>query len=331
MTFSQAANLARQPDPGPVDQHLDHRAAAGGRPARHRRRPARCRLAAGPVVRAADRSGLRCLLLDLHRDAAGLRLQGAGAGVPAARPSGSRRGVPRSRRARHAAVPAPVGWPAVADAGTAPARSPATAGGSARRRQAQPAPAARRGARPPRPARVRRASPRRGPPERALEVAQTPVSPLDLEALMRSEVRDVAGLPGAGRDVQGHHAAARRPHRVRRRRRRHREPPRSRHDRQGGRDRGARLHPRPRRSPTTSAPGSSRSARPGSCRARCTPRPTRSSTARRPSRCIATRSSTASGCCSSTTSSPPVARSPRPRTWSAGRVARSRAAACCWS
>ena len=72
----QQADLQRgrqprgQPDAGPLDQHLDHRAAAGGRPAVHRRRPARRRHAQGPRARAVHRSGDRCLLLDLHRDPA---------------------------------------------------------------------------------------------------------------------------------------------------------------------------------------------------------------------------------------------------------------------
>ena len=280
MTFSQAANLA-------VNQTLVRSIntsvialAAGHRPAGHRRRPARRRLAEGPVVRAVHRSGLGCLLLDLHRDAAAVRLQGARADLPAAREAGrdpARQGGARqasgrrdSRRRRsppplpatdvHADRRSPTpSWHRAA--GAAPRRCAAAAGPAVAAPGGSPRAAARR--------------PRR-------QVAQAPVSPLDLEALLRSRVREIPDFPEPGvtfKDITpllaDHTAFAGVD-------RRDREPPRPRHDRQGRRHRGARLHPRRRPSPTTSAPASCRCARPASCRARRTPRPTPWSTARRP-------------------------------------------------
>ena len=58
-----------QPDPGPLDQHLDRRAHPDRRDPLRQRRPARRQLAEGPRARAVRRHGRRCLLLDLHRPA----------------------------------------------------------------------------------------------------------------------------------------------------------------------------------------------------------------------------------------------------------------------
>ena len=66
-----------QPDTGPVDQHLDHRAAADRRDPVRRCGAARCRSAQGPGARAVRRCRGRGLLVHLHRDAAACRLQGA--------------------------------------------------------------------------------------------------------------------------------------------------------------------------------------------------------------------------------------------------------------
>ena len=102
-----------QPDPGPVDQHLDHRAAADRRDPVRRRRAARRRAAEGPVARAVRRRGRRRLLVDLHRDAAAGAAQGARAGDAGARQAGRRpraagTGVetPSARRRAAAAQPA---------------------------------------------------------------------------------------------------------------------------------------------------------------------------------------------------------------------------------
>ena len=56
-----------QPDPGPVDQHLDRGADPGGRDPVGELGAARCELAEGPVAGAVRRYGGRCLLVDLHR------------------------------------------------------------------------------------------------------------------------------------------------------------------------------------------------------------------------------------------------------------------------
>ena len=56
-----------QPDPGAVDQHLDHRPAAGGGDPRRRCRLPGRRHAEGPRARAVRRHGRRHVLLDLHR------------------------------------------------------------------------------------------------------------------------------------------------------------------------------------------------------------------------------------------------------------------------
>ncbi len=79
----------RQPDPGPVDQHLDRGAAAGRRDLVRRRVPARLRSAEGPRAGAVRRYGRRRLLVDLHRDAAARAAQDARAGRCRPRPSGS--------------------------------------------------------------------------------------------------------------------------------------------------------------------------------------------------------------------------------------------------
>ena len=78
-----------QPDPGQIDQHLDHRAAAGRRdpgrvdlPARRQQR------ARGTRARAVRRHAVRHLLLDLHRDPGAGRPEGAPAAVPGAGQAG---------------------------------------------------------------------------------------------------------------------------------------------------------------------------------------------------------------------------------------------------
>ena len=93
-----------QPDPGALDQHLDRGAAAGGRdPLRQRRHP-RLGCAQGPVARAVRRHGGRCLLLDLHRDAARRTAEGEREGDhPAGRPRQGAR-PPRRRPLRRRAV-----------------------------------------------------------------------------------------------------------------------------------------------------------------------------------------------------------------------------------
>ena len=56
-----------QPDPGPLDQHLDRGADPGRLHPVRRRRPARLGLDEGPRAGAVRRHGRRCLLLGLHR------------------------------------------------------------------------------------------------------------------------------------------------------------------------------------------------------------------------------------------------------------------------
>ena len=95
-----------QPDPGPVDQHLDRGAAAGRRAALRRRGVAGLGRPEGPRARAVRRHGGRRVLLDLHRHPARRTAQGARArdqgrgragacGTATARPSTR---TPRSRR-----------------------------------------------------------------------------------------------------------------------------------------------------------------------------------------------------------------------------------------
>ena len=80
----------RQPDPGAVHQHLDHRAAPDrGDPVR-RRRAARRRPAQGPVAGAVHRCRRRCLLVDVHRTRPARGVQGARAGDAGARQAGRR-------------------------------------------------------------------------------------------------------------------------------------------------------------------------------------------------------------------------------------------------
>jgi preprotein translocase subunit SecF len=69
-TYAAGGEPRRQPDAGPLDQHLDRRAAPGRRDPVRRRGPARLGLAQGPRAGAVRRHGRRCLLVDLHRDAA---------------------------------------------------------------------------------------------------------------------------------------------------------------------------------------------------------------------------------------------------------------------
>ena len=69
-TYAGAGQPRRQPDAGALDQHLDRGADPGRRDPLRRRRPAGQRLAQGPRAGAVRRHGRRCLLVDLHRDAA---------------------------------------------------------------------------------------------------------------------------------------------------------------------------------------------------------------------------------------------------------------------
>ena len=66
-TYPEAANLADQPDADEVDQHLAHRAAAGGRTAGRRRGDPWVGHPQGPVAGDADRHAGRRVLLGVHR------------------------------------------------------------------------------------------------------------------------------------------------------------------------------------------------------------------------------------------------------------------------
>ena len=106
-----------QPDPGPLDQHLDRGADPGRGDLVGQRRAARCELVEGPVPGPVRRYGGRPVLLGVHRDAAGGppqaerdrrpagRAAGEGAGEesrrrPLRRGAGVRRGPAGERRGR---------------------------------------------------------------------------------------------------------------------------------------------------------------------------------------------------------------------------------------
>ena len=95
----------RQPDADALDQHLADRAAAGGRAAVRRRRPARRRHDQGPGAGAVRRPGLGGLLVDLPGHPDRLRAQGAGAEVQGAgqagRAAAGRRGQGRGAGRHH--------------------------------------------------------------------------------------------------------------------------------------------------------------------------------------------------------------------------------------
>ncbi len=103
-----------QPDPGALDQHLDHRAAPGdGDPRRRRRLPGR-RHAQGPRARAVRRHRRRHVLLDLHRHPAARAAQGARPADEGAGQAGRGQAVrgrpyrpPASRPSRRLAVAGP--------------------------------------------------------------------------------------------------------------------------------------------------------------------------------------------------------------------------------
>ncbi len=76
-TYAEAANNRRQPDAHALDQHLDHRSAAGRRPAVRRRRHPRCRHAGRPGPGAVRRHAHRCVLVAVPRDAVAGRPQDA--------------------------------------------------------------------------------------------------------------------------------------------------------------------------------------------------------------------------------------------------------------
>ena len=103
-TYAGAGQPRRQPDPGALDQHLDRGADPGRRDPVRRRRPARQRLAEGPRARAVRRHGGRCLLLDLHRDAAAGAAEVERDRGQARREAGRPRGAARSTA--YASVPA---------------------------------------------------------------------------------------------------------------------------------------------------------------------------------------------------------------------------------
>ena len=239
LDLQRGGRAGGQPDLHALDQHLAHRAAAGLRPAVRRRLPARRRHAQGPGAGAVRRARLRGVLLAVPGDAAAGRPQGARAAVPGA----------VGPRARQAPGTGRAGLRAAAR--TAGRRSPS------RRSTAAPAPrrrADRRGRAAPagRPPGAARPPAAPGPPARrrpsAGAAARAPSGgadvALDLEALLRTPDHRRPRLPEAGRRLQGHHPAARRPRRVRRGGRRGRVARRARDGRQGRRHRGPRLPPR---------------------------------------------------------------------------------------
>ena len=217
-----------EPDPGPVDQHLDHRAAAGRSAcwssALGCSVPARCE---DLSLRAVHRSRLRCLLLDLHRDAArcvtsrsaSRRTSSWRSGSPARRSQGEHRPAARGAVRRDRAVPPIVGGGRGRDSrtGSTGRRTRTT------RHRTDAADAGRStGPRPARPARPASAGPRttrnrrRGRPSgRGASRASAGEPARPRRAAARRGPRD-PGLSRAGRELQGHHAAAGRPHRLRR-------------------------------------------------------------------------------------------------------------------
>ena len=151
MTYSERREPRGQPDPGAIDQHLDHRAAADRRDPVRRSRAAGRGAAQGPVARAVHRCGRRRVLVDLHRPAAARDLKEREPAMQALakRVAGRRAGTgveaPSARRKAAAAQPATtdqgvadteVDDPAAVPAGAGAARKPAPprrpAGGSQR-------------------------------------------------------------------------------------------------------------------------------------------------------------------------------------------------------
>ena len=94
-TYSEIANRSHQRHPGAFHQHHGRRAAAGRRPAVHRRRRARRGHAQRHLAVAVRRPRGRCVLLDLHRHAARRRPQGARAADEGPARSGSWPSAPR--------------------------------------------------------------------------------------------------------------------------------------------------------------------------------------------------------------------------------------------
>ena len=210
--------------------------------------------AEGPRARAVRRHRRRCLLLDLHRDAAARDLKErepamqALAKRVAARSAGGAAGTPARRvvaprpagRRRRRGEPSTTGAGRDGDRPAPRPRRPPPAPSGARRRAARAASRARAAGGRKRPATEAPLTRGRVTPDRPpLPAARDPRRPR---------------LPQARGRVQGHHPAARRPGGVRRR------PSTAlvaahgrRRGRQGRRHRGPRLHPRRRRWPTLGA------------------------------------------------------------------------------